>query len=150
VSCASRKTSITKIESKTTADSLVDIKLDGTYVKENNTLSEEFNEEVEYKPIDTLKPMFIDGKQYKNTIIKLKKQKGIKLDKTKVTNKTSSVKKLNVKREEIKKVFVKEVNKKISYLTYLWFLIPIVTVSVLIKYWEKLNQLTSRLLAFIK
>jgi hypothetical protein len=137
VSCASRKVAIVKEDIKTVVDSTVVVKVDGTYVKENNVVTEDCEEEIEYKPLDTLKPMVIDGKQYINTIIKLKKKKGIKIDKTKVTSKVSSVKKLNVKREESKKVVNKKVDKKANYWMYLWFLIPIVIIVILERYGKR-------------
>jgi hypothetical protein len=137
VSCASRKVAIVKEDTKITMDSVAIVKVDGTYVQENNVVTEDCEEEIEYKPLDTLKPMIIDGKQYINTVIKLKKRKGIKIDKTKVTKKLSSVKKLNVKREESKKVVNKKVDKKANYWMYLWFLIPIVIIVILERYGKR-------------
>jgi len=138
VSCASRKVTIVKEDTKITIDSVAIVKVDGTYVQENNVVTEDCEEEIEYKPLDTLKPMIVDGKQYINTVIKLKKRKGIKIDKTKVTKKVSSVKKLNVKREESKKVVNKKVDKKANYWMYLWFLIPIVIIVILEKYGKRI------------
>jgi hypothetical protein len=112
-------------------DSSVVVKVDGTYVKEANVATVETEEELEYKPIDSLKPMVIDGKSYTNTIIKSKKKKTVKIDKTKDIAKVSSVKKLNVKRAESKKVFVKKVDKKANYWMYLWFLLPVVLIWLL-------------------
>ena len=137
VSCASRKVTIVKEDTKITIDSVAIVKVDGTYVQENNVVTEDCEEEIEYKPLDTLKPMIVDGKQYINTVIKLKKKKGIKIDKTKVTKKVSSVKKLNVKREESKKVVNKKVDKKANYWMYLWFLIPIVIIVILERYGKR-------------
>ncbi|MFY8248293.1 MAG: hypothetical protein ACOVJ5_01175 [Gloeomargaritales cyanobacterium] len=137
VSCASRKVTIVKEDTKITIDSVAIVKVDGTYVQENNVVTEDCEEEIEYKPLDTLKPMIVDGKQYINTVIKLKKRKGIKIDKTKVTKKVSSVKKLNVKREESKKVVNKKVDKKANYWMYLWFLIPIVIIVILERYGKR-------------
>lgn len=141
-SCASRKVAITKEETKTIIDSSVVVKADSIYVKENNVIVNETVEEVEYKPMDTLKPMVIDGKQYINVIIKSKKQKVIKLDKTKAATKVSSVKKLNVKREASKKVIAKKIDKKANYWGYLWFLIPIAIIIALEKYGKSLFTLS--------
>jgi len=142
VSCASRKVAIVKEEAKITIDSSSIVKVDGTYVKENNVIISETVEEIEYKPMDSLKPMVIDGKQYINTIIKSKKQKVIKVDKTKAATKVSSVKKLNVKREESKKVIAKKIDKKANYWGYLWFLIPIVIIILLERYGRSLFTLS--------
>ena len=137
-SCASRKVDVSKLTIETKVDSSVVIKVDGTYVKENNVFTEDSEEEIEYKPLDTLKPMVIDGKQYLNTIIKLKKKKGIKIDKTKVISKVSSIKKLNVKKEDSKKSINKKIDKKANYWMYLWFLIPIVIIVILERYGKRI------------
>lgn len=142
VSCASRKVAIVKDELKVTIDSSSIVKVDGTYVKENNVVVNETVEEIEYKPMDSLKPMVIDGKQYINTIIKSKKQKVVKVDKTKAATKVSSVKKLNVKREEYKKVIAKKINKEANYWMYLWFLIPIIIIIILERYCKSLFTLS--------
>jgi hypothetical protein len=134
VSCASRKVDVSKIAIETKVDSSVVVKVDGTYVKQANVATVETEEELEYKPIDSLKPMVIDGKSYTNTIIKSKKKKTVKIDKTKDIAKVSSVKKLNVKREGSKKVFVKKVDKKANYWMYLWFLLPVVLIWLLERY----------------
>ena len=77
VSCASRKVAIVKEDTKITTDSVAIVKVDGTYVQENNVVTEDCEEEIEYKPLDSLKPMVVNGKQYINTIIKLKKKKNL-------------------------------------------------------------------------
>ena len=123
LSCASRKVAIVKEDTKITIDSVAVVKVDGTYVKENNVTVNETTEEIEYKPMDSLKPMVIDGKQYINTIIRSKKQKTFKLDKTKAEAKISSVKKVNVQKQENKKTLNKKIDKKANYWSYLWLLI---------------------------
>lgn len=123
LSCASRKVAIVKEDTKITIDSVAVVKVDGTYVKENNVAVNETSEEIEYKPMDSLKPMVIDGKQYINTIIRSKKQKTFKLDKTKAEAKISSVKKVNVQKQENKKTLNKKIDKKANYWSYLWLLI---------------------------
>ena len=134
VSCGARKVDISKEVINTKIDSSVVVKVDGTYVKDNNVFTEETVDEIEYKPLDSLKPMVIDGKSYTNTIIKSKKKKSVKLDKTKAINKVSSVKKLNVKKEATKKVFIKKVDKKTNYWMYLWFLLPVIIIWIIDRY----------------
>ena len=138
VSCASRKVDVSKLSVETKVDSSVVVKVDGTYVSESNTIVEETTEELEYKPIDSLKPMVINGKEYINTVIKSKKKKTNKIDNTKDTAKITSVKKLNVKRESNKKEFDKKVDKKANYWMYLWFLLPIVIIWTLERYGKRL------------
>lgn len=133
-SCAARKVDVSKESISTKVDSSVVVKVDGTYVKDNNVFVNETIEEVEYKPLDSLKPMFIDGKSYTNTVIKSKKKRSVKIDKTKAIVKVSSLKKLNVKKESTKKVFVKKVDKKTNYWMYLWFLLPVIIIWIIDRY----------------
>jgi hypothetical protein len=134
VSCAARKVDVSKVNIDTKVDSSLVIKIDSTYVKDSNIITNETIDEVEYKPLDSLKPMVINGKSYTNTVIKSKKKHSVKTDKTKAITKVSSVKKLNVKRAESKKVFVKNIDKKPNYWMYLWFLIPVIVIWLLEKY----------------
>jgi hypothetical protein len=117
---------VSKVVIETKVDSVSEVKIDGTYVKDNNVTILESTDEVEYTAKDTSRPMEIDGKIFKNVVIKSKKVSKATVDKTKENIKVSSVKKLNVKREGIKKTFVKKVDKKANNFVYLWLLlIPI-------------------------
>lgn len=133
-SCASRKVDVSKSSIETKVDSSVIVKIDGTYVKEANVAVVENYEELEYKPLDSLKPMVIDGKSYINTIIKSKKKNTVKIDKKKEIAKVYSVKKINVKKKGVKKEFVKKVDKKANYWMYLWFLVPVILIWLLERY----------------
>lgn len=137
-SCASRKVDVSKSSIETKVDSSVIVKIDGTYVKEANVAIVENYEELEYKPLDNLKPMVIDGKSYINTIVKSKKKKTVKIDKTKEIAKVSSVKKINVKKDDVKKGYVKKVDKKTNYYVLLWLLLPILIIWFLEKYSGKI------------
>lgn len=123
VSCASRKVDVAKVEVLNKVDSSVVVKVDGTYVKDNNVVIVESTDEVEYVAKDTSKPMEIEGKLFKNVIIKSKKSKKTTIDKTKENKQVSSVKKLNVKKEAAKKTFKKKTDKKANYFVYLWLLL---------------------------
>ena len=138
VSCGARKATVVKEDVKITIDSAVVVKVDGTYVKENNVVIDESVDEVEYVAADTSKPMIINGKHYVNTIIKSKKQKKKTVDNTKLTKKVSSVKKLNVKREDKKDNLDRHVRKESNYWMYLWFLLPVLIIWLLEKYGNKL------------
>lgn len=133
-SCGARKVDVSKTNIETKVDSSVVIKVDGTYVKDNNIFVIDSTEEVEYRPLDSLKPMIIEGKQYTNTVIKSKKHKSTKTDKSKVLYKKSSVKKLNVKREDKKDILDKHIKKDTNYWMYLWLLVPVVIIWILEKY----------------
>lgn len=123
VSCASRKVDVSKVTEVAKLDSSIVIKVDGTYVKDNNVIVVESTDETEYVAQDTSKPMEIDGKIFKNVIIKSKKSKKTTIDKTKEKKQLSSIKKLNVKKEDSKKTFEKKVDKKANYFVYLWLLL---------------------------
>jgi hypothetical protein len=133
ISCGSRKVNLSKLNTEVKVDSSVVIKIDGTYVKENDIVTNISTEEIEYKPADTSRPMVIDGVVFKNVIIKKRKDYTRKVDKTKEVEKTSSVKKLNVKRLDVKKSSVKAIDKKTNYLILLWLLLPIVLIYLLWK-----------------
>lgn len=122
-SCASRKVDVSKVTVETKVDSISEVKVDGTYVKDNNVIVIESTDEIEYTAKDSSRPMEIDGKVFKNVVIKSKKSKKETIDKTKEISKVSSVKKLNVKREGIKKTFEKKVDKKANNFVYLWLLL---------------------------
>lgn len=123
ISCASRKVDVSKVTEIAKLDSSVVVKVDGTYVKDNNVVMIESTDEVEYIAKDTSKPMEIEGKLFKNVIIKSKKSKKTTIDKTKEKEQVSSVKKLNVKKEAAKKIFKKKTDKKANYFVYLWLLL---------------------------
>lgn len=123
VSCASRKVDVSKVTEVAKLDSSIVVKVDGTYVKDNNVVIIESTDEFEYVAKDTSKPMEIEGKLFKNVIIKSKKSKKTTIDKTKEKRQVSSIKKLNVKKEDTKKIFEKKIDKKANYFVYLWLLI---------------------------
>ena len=122
-SCASRKVDVVKNDSKTTVDSTVVVKTDSVSTIANNIVINESSEEIEYIPVDTAKCIEIDGKKYKNIIIKIKKTNKKVDNKTKATVNKSSVKKLNVKREDKKVSLNKHVKREANYWLYLWLLI---------------------------
>lgn len=115
VSCGSRKVNVSKLNTEIKVDSSVVIKIDGTYVKQNDIVIDEIAEEFEYKPADTSKPMIINGKIYKNTIIRTIKKNKSTIDKTKVESKVSSTKKINIKKAATKKTIEKSSKKASSY-----------------------------------
>ena len=126
-SCASRKVDVSKKSIIKKIDSSAIEKIDGTYVKNNNIIVTDVLDEIEYTAKDTSMPMVINGKEFKNVVIKSKRSKKVSVDKTKQTAKLSSEKKLNVKKEALQKNFEKKIDKKANYFIYLWLLlIPVV------------------------
>ena len=83
-SCATRKVAITKSVVETRTDSVVVEKKDSVSVQQNAISIKESIDEFEIVPIDTAKPLVIDGKQYFNAAIRLKKTNRQVVDTTKI------------------------------------------------------------------
>ena len=125
-SCASRKVMVTKTQVETHIDSTVVEKKDSVSVQQNAISVKEDIDEVEIVPIDTTKPLVIDGKQYFNATVRIKKTRRHVVDSSKVTVSQSSENTVSVKKDIKAKGFEKKVDKKANYLFYFWLLlIPI-------------------------
>ena len=125
-SCAARKIAVTKTQVETYIDSTAVEKKDSVSVQQNAISIKEDIDEVEIVPIDTAKPLIIDGKQYFNATVRLKKTRRQVVDTSKVTISKSIENTISVKKDVKEKVFDKEVDKKANYLFYFWLLlIPI-------------------------
>jgi hypothetical protein len=122
-SCGSRKVETAKIAIDTKVDSVVITKVDGTYVQNNNVITSEDCEELEYKPLDSTKVMVIDGKSFFNTIIKAKKKSKRSIDTTKTQSRVSISKKEQVIKTDKTKAKEAKVDRKANYYSYLWLLI---------------------------
>lgn len=136
-SCASRKVAVNKVDTEVKIDSVSTVKIDGTYTKENNVFIKETISELEYKPLDTLKPMVIDGKEYKNTIIRLKQSNKSIVDTTKTKVVVNTEKKVALKKEIKSKVFNKEIKKEVNYSYYILFILFILIILVSYRYLKK-------------
>lgn len=125
-SCASRKVAVTKTQVETHIDSTAVEKKDSVSVQQNAISIKEDIDEIEIVPIDTAKPLIIDGKQYFNATVRLKKTRRHIVDTSKITISKSSENKVSVKKDIKAKGFEKKVDKKANYLFYIWLcLIPI-------------------------
>ncbi len=122
-SCASRKVMVTKTEVQTYIDSTAVEKKDSVSVQQNAISIKEDIDEVEIVPIDTAKPLIIDGKQYFNATVRLKKTRRHVVDTSKVTVSKSEQKKVSVKKDIKEKIFDKKVDKKANYFVFLWLLL---------------------------
>jgi hypothetical protein len=138
VSCGARKVETSKVEEIAKVDSSVVIKIDGTHVAKTNVHIEETAEEIEYKPLDSLKPMVVNGKEYNNTIIKIKRHNKKLLDTSSVESTLKVNKKVNLKKEDKKRIKTKSTKKSPNYWMYLWFLVPVVIIWLLEKYGKML------------
>ena len=125
-SCASRKVMVTKTQVETHIDSTAVEKKDSVSVQQNAISIKEDIDEVEIVPIDTAKPLVIDGKQYFNATVRLKKTRRHIVDSSKSTISQSSENTVSVKKDIKAKGFEKKVDKKANYFVFLWLLlIPI-------------------------
>ena len=119
-SCASRKVAVTKTEVETHIDSTVVEKKDSVSVQQNAISIKEDIHEVEIVPIDTAKPLVIDGKEYFNATVRLKKTRRHVVDTSKVTVSKSVENTVSVKKDVKEKLFEKKVDKKANYFVFLW------------------------------
>jgi hypothetical protein len=117
---------VIKTQVETHIDSTAVEKKDSVSVQQNAISIKEDIDEIEIVPIDTAKPLVIDGKQYFNATVRLKKTRRHIVDSSKSTVSKSIENKVSVKKEIKAKGFEKKVDKKANYLFYLWLLlIPI-------------------------
>jgi len=136
-SCASRKVAITKTQVETHIDSTVVEKKDSVSVQQNAISIKEDIDEVEIVPIDTAKPLVIDGKQYFNATVRLKKTRRHVVDTSKVTVSQSSENKISVKKEIKAKGFEKKVDKKANYFVFFWLIFILLVLWLARKYLPK-------------
>ena len=126
-SCASRKVSIDKKEFK--KDSLVELrfKKDSIEITKEETINNIIIDDYIITPIDSSKEIFVNGKTYKNVVLRHLKVKDNSLyRKDKIVSKSEDKQqktKVVVKNKELKK----DSDKKANYFVYLWLLlIPLV------------------------
>jgi hypothetical protein len=105
VGCGSRKVIVDKQETKTQIEAKTEIKI----VDKTKLIDTTVIDELEIIPIDTLKPIVIDGKTYFNAKIKhVKTKKHISINndiKSEVKHVKSESKKVAIKHKEIEKTF---------------------------------------------
>lgn len=136
-SCASRKVLVNKTQVETKIDSTAVEKKDSVSVQQNAISIKEDTDEVEIVPIDTAKPLIIDGKQYFNATVRLKKTRRHVVDSSKSTVSKSIEKTVSVKRDVKAKVFDKKVDKKANYIGFLWLILVLIALWFARKYLPK-------------
>jgi hypothetical protein len=128
-SCGTRK--VNKSTEETKQDK-VEVIQNNIQVKENVSVKViDSTDEICIEPIDSIKPMVIDGKSYLNVKIKHKKRKvntSIVLDKT---ASDTGTKKTVEKTEVVKDV--KIIERKTSLITQLWWLWLLILLFILYK-----------------
>lgn len=138
-SCGARKVDVSKVEVK--KDSIVETKVivEKTEVVQKtdstNIITEINTDEVCIEPLDSTKEMVVNGKVYKNAVLKIKKNKVNTIYKN---NKTESnikridsvgVSKTSVKESSVAKT--KNIDKKANYWSLLWLLLLILIIYLL-------------------
>jgi len=136
-SCASRKVMVTKTQVETHIDSTVVEKKDSVSVQQNAISIKEDIDEVEIVPIDTAKPLIIDGKQYFNATVRLKKTRRHIVDSSKSTVSKSIENTVSVKKDIKAKGFEKKVDKKANYSMFLWLILILLALWFARKYLPK-------------
>jgi hypothetical protein len=131
-SCATRKVAITKSQVETRIDSVVTERKDSVSVQQNDISIKELIDELEIVPIDTAKPLIIDGKKYFNATIRIKKTNREVVDATKTVVAKSENKTTEVKKQEKRKEVDKKVEKKSLNLWWLWILL-IIAAAIAVK-----------------
>ena len=122
-SCASRKVAINKNQVETHIDSSSVEKRDSVSVVQNAISIKEDIHEMEIVPTDASKPLIIDGKQYFNATIRIKRTQKHTVDSSKSTVSKSSLKQTTLKKSVKEKSYNKTVDKKANYFVYLWLLL---------------------------
>jgi hypothetical protein len=130
-SCSTKKVAITKSVLETKTDSVVVEKKDSVAFQQNSISIKEVIDEIEIVPIDTSKPLIIEGKEYFNAAVKIKKAKREVVDSTKIAVAVTDYKQTELSKEETKETYNKSVDKKPSAMNMAWLLlIPIAILSI--------------------
>lgn len=132
-SCGSRKVQVDKLDIK--KDSVVETKIAVTTIEtkqktdSTNIVTTIDNSEITITPIDTCKEIVVEGKVYKNVVLKIKKNKANTLytnNKTESNNKRmDSVATIKVNKTEKVSGKNKTIDKKADYSWILWLLLLI-------------------------
>lgn len=133
-SCTTKKVAVSKIKEEVKIDSIVMEKKDSVSVNQNAISIKESIDEIEIVPIDTAKPLVIDGKKYLNAAIRLKKTNREVVDTTKTVVIKTEQKSVEVKKEEKKNNVDKKVDKKSSNLIWLWLLLIAAAALAVLRY----------------
>jgi hypothetical protein len=122
-SCASRKVTIVKEETKTKTDSVAITKTDSTSIINKNVYFTENTTELEIKPLNDSLPIVIDGTSYFNAVLKYKKQIKVLVDTSKIIVSKKMLKQVSKSKQETKNIKEKHIDKKANYFVYLWLLL---------------------------
>ena len=138
-SCASRHVQVDKLDTK--KDSIAETKVTVTTIENKiktdstNIVTTIDNSEITITPIDTCKEIIVEGKVYKNVVLKIKKNKANTLytnNKRESNNKRKdSVAAIKVNKTEKTSGKNKTIDKKANYCWILWLLLLILILYLL-------------------
>lgn len=125
-SCASRKVTIAKEDTKIKIDSTSLVLIDSTSTINNNIKIVDNTEELEIKPLVDSLPIVINGKSYLNAVLRYKKQNKVIVDTSNKIVSKNALKQVSKTKQETKSIKNKTIDKKANYFIYLWLmLIPV-------------------------
>ena len=150
MSCGARKVAIEKSTVKKDSIATVEVKVATTETKEKtdstNVVTTIDNNEITITPIDTCKEIMVDGKHYKNVVLKIKKIKTnslyINKKKESETKHIDSTATSKVIKKEVVDSKLKTVDKKASYSWVIWLFLLILILYLL---WQNKRRLLLRL-----
>lgn len=149
-SCGARKVQVEKTEIKT--DSVVEtksivkaeeqkIKVDST-----NVSIEKVEDEIIFTPIDTCKEIIVDGKKYKNVVLRIKKIKTNTLySNNKIESETKRKDSIGTTKATKTKVVVaktKNTERESSYYWIIWLILALLILNLL---WKNRYELLSKI-----
>ena len=142
-SCGARKVAVNNTETKTDSVAVTEIIVKDSVKKENevitNVTSLNEYEEVELRPIDTSKAIVINGKEYKNVVIRAKKNRtSNSYTNTIKASETQSIDSINrsiVVKKDTAIIKTKNVDKKeVTGLNSLWWILIILLVLLALRF----------------
>lgn len=142
MSCASRKVQINNTETKT--DSIVEHKdtiatktIDSIYIKKDVS-----TDEIIITPLDTCKSFIVDGKVYKNVVIRIKKVKDNSLYSKKKTETLNASKTQTNRVTKASVVKTKQIDKKANLpLYFIFYILFAIILFLAYRYLNKINIL---------
>lgn len=140
-SCSAKKVNVEKIDTF--------LKTDSVSVSSNEIVAEKNihlnittdSDELNITPIDTTKPIIIDGKKYHNATLHYKKTKVVLVDTTKIKVAKKGLIKVGLKKENKNSSSNRKVNKEANYAFYIWGVVVLVLALAGIYFYKKFISL---------
>lgn len=139
-SCAARKVSIDKVDSAIKVDSVSITKQETATTQDNHISIITNTDELEIVPIDTSKTIEIDGKKYRNVVLRYKKSKTVLVDTTKIKVLEKVLIKASVKKDIKVETTKKEIDKKTDYTLLFGIILIILIILVSLYFYNKFSN----------